>query len=150
MNNNKIERTKIFLAEDDIDDRDFFLDALKEIETPTKVRTFDNGIDLMDALFSTKNLPEIIFLDLRMPLMNGFECLADIRSFSQFSHINVIVYSSAYHNREVNQLKDDGANHYLQKPSTYKRLVEVLSLIIQNITSEDKKTAIDKFEILLN
>lgn len=123
----------IYLADDDTDDREFFIEALEEISIPTKITQFDNGHDLMLELFSKTKLPDAIFLDLRMPIMDGFECLADIRSFPKFTDIKVIVYSTSYHEREVKQLKADGANQYLQKPISFSELVRLLSRSIKAI-----------------
>lgn len=121
---------KIYLADDDRDDRELFLEALAEIPLNTQVTQFEDGVDLMDELFSATSLPHVIFLDLHMPLMNGFECLTDIRSFPQFSEIKIVVYSSVYHQREVDQLQDEGANHYLQKPHSF---VQLKSLLFQSL-----------------
>ncbi len=122
----------LYLADDDTDDREFFIEALQEIPVQTEVSEFSNGVDLMDALFSKEPLPDAVFLDLHMPLMDGFECLADIRSFPQFAKIKIIVYATSYHEREVNQLKEDGADHYLQKPNSFQ---ELKSLLFQSITT---------------
>ena len=133
---------KIYLADDDGDDRELFIEALSEIPLETTVTEFDNGIDLMDDLFSNKPLPDVIFLDLRMPLMDGFECLSDIRSFNQFSQVKVNVYSSSYHEREVNQLKEDGANRYLQKLKT------LLYKSIRHLEKDDNQGSAAQFVIL--
>jgi len=117
---------KIYLAEDDLDDRELFMDALGEVPLNTEVTQFDNGVDLMDNLFSDSPLPDVIFLDLYMPIMDGFACLADIRSFSRFRDIKVIVYSTSYVEREVDQLKADGANKYIQKPNSFNQLKTLL------------------------
>ena len=126
-----MKTVNIYLADDDAEDRELFKDALFEIPIETEVLEFSNGVDLMDALFSKSNLPDAIFLDLRMPLMNGFECLADIRNFTQFSKIKVFVYSTSYHEMEVKQLREDGADHYLQKPNSFDLLK---SLLFQSLT----------------
>lgn len=138
----------IFLADDDGDDRELFIEALAEIPLETKVKQFNDGIELMDNLFSDEPLPDVIFLDLRMPLMDGFECLNDIRSFNQFSKIKVIVYSSSYHKREVNQLKEDGANRYLQKPTSFNQLKTLLYRGIKPFVMGDEKDHDSKFVIL--
>lgn len=140
---------KIYLADDDYEDRELFLEALSEIPLPTDVTQFVDGIDLMDRLFSDTTLPDIIFLDLHMPVMNGFECLNDIRNFPQFSRIIIIAYSSSYHQREVDQLREDGADHYLQKPDSF---IQLKSLLFQSIklmeNTEDVVNGGSKFVIL--
>ena len=79
---------RLYLADDDKEDRDIFMDALGELPVITEVTQFEDGIDLMDNLFSVDELPDVIFLDLYMPIMDGFECLLDIRNFSKFDAIN--------------------------------------------------------------
>lgn len=139
---------KIYLADDDKEDRELFIEALLELPLQTVVSQFDNGVDLMDNLFTKEPLPDIIFLDLRMPLMDGFECLADIRSFDQFSHIKVIVYSFSYHQREVHQLEKDGANKYIQKPNSFNQLKTLLYQSIKPISPENGKDDVTEFVIL--
>jgi len=127
---------KIYLTDDDDEDRELFIEALNELPIETKITQFDNGVDLMADLFSEKNLPDAIFLDLYMPIMDGFECLADIRNFSKFSEIQVVVFSSYYRKREINQLKLDGANQYLQKPSSFDQMKSLLSKSLRLIQSD--------------
>lgn len=139
------ESTKIYLTDDDIDDRKLFMEALLELPFQTEITQFDNGVDLMDDLFSKKSLPDALFLDLHMPIMNGFECLADIRSFSQFSEIKIIVYSSSYHQREVDQLKRDGADKYLQKPNSFQQLKTLLYNCLDTLGNLSGKNSPSKF-----
>lgn len=132
----------LYLADDDTDDREFFMEAIKEIPVQTEVSEFSNGVDLMDALFAEKSIPDAVFLDLHMPLMDGFECLADIRSFPQFAKIKIIVYSTAYLEREVNQLKVDGADHYLQKPNSFQNLKSLLFQSLKILEHEQNNSNI--------
>ena len=149
----------IYLADDDQEDRNLFIEALKEIPLKTAVTQFDNGVDLMDDLFSEELIPDVVFLDLRMPIMDGFEmcekikqngkCLVDIRNFKQFSNIKVIVYSSSYHQREVDQLKADGANKYIQKPNSFNQLKTLLYKSLKPLAdNSENKTATAPFVIL--
>ncbi len=139
---------KIYIADDDYDDRDFFMEALNSIPLNTKVSQFDNGVDLMDKLFSDVTLPHVIFLDLYMPIMDGFECLMDIRNFKKFNNIYIIAYSSIYRDREVNQLKLDGANQFLKKSSSFKELKELL-LKSLSLVSVNKKEELAKEEFIV-
>ncbi|WP_051941893.1 response regulator [Maribacter forsetii] len=130
---------RIYIADDDLDDRDFFMEALKSVPVKTEVFQFDNGVDLMDKLFSDITLPHIIFLDLYMPIMDGFECLMDIRNFKKFNNIYIIAYSSIYRDREVNQLKQDGANQFLKKSSSFKELKELLLKSLKSVPIKNRE-----------
>jgi CheY-like chemotaxis protein len=144
-----MKNIRLYLADDDLDDRELFMEALAGIPIPTVVNQFDNGIDLMDDLFSSETLPDVIFLDLYMPIMDGFECLMDIRNFAKFSDIQIVVYSSIYRDREVKQLKEDGANQYLQKPPSYNKLKTLLYQSLQTIQKNiEEKDVISRFKSL--
>jgi len=121
-----MEAIRIFLADDDKDDRELFMDALTELPIETSVKQFENGVDLMAELYSENPLPDVIFLDLRMPLMDGFECLMDIRNIPEFSEIKIIIYSTSYNQNEVDQLKEGGANQYIKKPNSFNQLKTLL------------------------
>lgn len=128
----------IYIADDDLEDRSFFIEALDDLPLTTAVTQFNNGVDLMDKLFSDDNLPHVIFLDLYMPIMDGFECLMDIRNFKKFKDIYVIAYSGIYREREVNQLKEDGANLFLKKSSSFKELKKLLLKSLQRVNGSNK------------
>ncbi|MDL5512783.1 response regulator [Arenibacter sp. M-2] len=130
---------RIFLADDDQDDREIFLDALAELPIKTSIKQFENGVDLMAELYSESPLPNIIFLDLRMPLMDGFECLADIRNIPEYSKIKVIIYSTSYNQNEVDQLKEAGANQYLKKPNSFNQLKTLLYKSIRPLKNENTR-----------
>lgn len=140
----------LYLADDDEEDREIFMDALEEIPLNTEVTQFDDGVDLMDNLFSVETLPDVIFLDLYMPIMDGFECLLDIRNFSKFDDIKIVVYSTSFVQREVNQLKEDGADQYLQKPSSFRDLKELLLKSLEPIKSSiTKSKSSSEFVVIL-
>ncbi|SIQ91591.1 response regulator [Maribacter ulvicola] len=134
-----MKNLRIYIADDDFDDRDFFMEALNSVPIKTEVSQFDNGVDLMDKLFSDVTLPHVIFLDLYMPIMDGFECLMDIRNFKKFNTIYIIAYSSIYRDREVNQLKQDGANQFLKKSSSFKELKELLFKSLTAVSDRNKQ-----------
>lgn len=145
-----MKQLNIYIADDDFDDRDFFMEALKNIDINTEVSQFDNGVDLMDKLFSDVNLPQVIFLDLYMPIMDGFECLIDIRNFKKFKDIYIIAYSSIYRDREVNQLKEDGANQFLKKSSSLKELKKLLSKSLRKVSLKNDEVVLkDEFVVLI-
>ncbi len=117
---------KIYLTDDDKEDRLLFIGALEEIPMETEVIEFKNGVELMAALHGEASLPHLIFLDLKMPMMNGFECLADIRGDEKFDAIPVIIYSTFFQESEIEKLQHMGASRYLKKPTSYNLLKTML------------------------
>lgn len=86
----------IYLADDDHEDSLFFQEALNEINPQINIEMFDNGVTLMDALLnSKKELPDTIYLDLNIPMMNGKECVDDIRAEPKFTKIPIIIFSTS-------------------------------------------------------
>lgn len=76
-----------FLVDDDPDDRELFFGAIEEIGGHIGLRTFSDGNSLLQELRLSAALPDIIFLDLYMPKMEGAGCLAEIRSDKRFDPI---------------------------------------------------------------
>ena len=76
----KMEQLQILLADDDKDDRFLFREALSELPLFTNLETVHDGEQLMNYLNEhSDSLPHVLFLDLNMPRINGFECLSEIK-----------------------------------------------------------------------
>ncbi|WP_308993677.1 response regulator [Mariniflexile litorale] len=124
-----MEKTKLnlLLADDDIDDCDFFKDALEEISVPANLSTVNNGVELMNLLLTEPvNYPDIIFLDLNMPRKSGMECISEIKAIDKLNHIPIIIYSTSLDMNVVNLLYDKGAHYYIQKPGKFAVLKKVI------------------------
>ncbi|HEY0656023.1 MAG TPA: response regulator [Chryseosolibacter sp.] len=120
---NETPITHILLADDDEDDRALFSDALNEIYSRVKLTTAKNGVDLMKLLESWKgSLPDVIFLDLNMPLKNGFECLDEIKSKQQLRELPVVILSTSSQKETMDMLHRKQANVYIKKPGSYPEL----------------------------
>ena len=132
----------IYLADDDNEDRMLFKEALDEINMNVSVEDFDNGVTLMEHLLMTnKPLPDAIYLDLNMPLMNGEECLNDIRNEPQLSKIPIIIYSTYIDETLAEKLQNKGANWYLMKPSTFGELKNLLQKSLNYIYASSNNLA---------
>jgi CheY-like chemotaxis protein len=136
--------THILLADDDEDDRALFTDALHEIYTDIKITTAKNGVDLMQLLESWRgSLPDVIFLDLNMPLKNGFECLDEIKSEQKLQELPVIILSTSSQRETFDLLKLKKASMYIKKPGTYPELKtaleKTLSVHLRQLASSPEK-----------
>jgi CheY-like chemotaxis protein len=118
----------LLLADDDLDDCIMFEKALKELPINTHLKTVYDGDDLLKEL-SGKNsgLPDLIFLDLNMPRINGVECLHIIKTSEELKKIPVIIFSTSIHETLARKLIDKGAKECIQKPSSFRELKNVIS-----------------------
>lgn len=121
----------IILADDDEDDRLFFTDAFDELGMNTKVTTFNDGVELMDYLNQENAvLPNVLFLDLNMPIKNGIECLTEIKANSKMQEVAIAIYSTSASEEDIEETFVLGANIYIKKPSSFKDLKKVLSEVV--------------------
>lgn len=123
--------TLITLADDDEDDRLFFTDAFEELKINTIVNTVNNGKELLHYLnLPDTVLPHIIFLDLNMPILNGIECLKEIKLNDKFKDIAIAIYSTSSSDQDVEDTFVLGANIYIKKPSNFNELKKILSDVV--------------------
>lgn len=136
---------KVLLADDDEDDRAFFIDALSEVAPKVRVDTVSDGEALLCKLRNGQPHPDLIFLDLNMPIKNGTECLEEIRNDTLLQNIPIIIYSTSSSIDHIDETYRQGANLYVRKPDTYADLKmiakKLLSLDWSNLTRPPK----DKF-----
>jgi len=134
--NNDLKRSPeeriIFLADDDPDDRELFMDALNDTFINTNLITANDGEQLIKLLNNSNILPDIIFLDLNMPLKDGFECLDEIKKSSKLKNIPVVILSTSNHSETITKVQNLGASNYISKPPTFEQLKSALRQILVN------------------
>ena len=127
MNINKI----FFIADDDPDDQEILTAALKSIDKFCKCVTAFNGEQALQVLLKGMlTLPDIIFLDLNMPRMNGKQCLTEIKKNDLLQNIPVIIYSTSAEKKDIEETLNSGAAFFLQKPNRFDDLSQALNQII--------------------
>lgn len=107
---------RLLLIDDDEDDRSFFLEALSSIDPEISCTTAENGQDALDKLLSENPRPEVIFLDLNMPLMNGRQFLEEVRKNKQIPNIPVVILSTSSDVETKRQTSRLGAKYFITKP----------------------------------
>ena len=96
------EPVKIILAEDDTEDQELFLDALEEAEVPSEVTTVENGQELLDTLRDeSKPNPDMIFIDINMPVKGGRQALAEIKGDKELRDIPTVMLSTWDHPSDI-------------------------------------------------
>ena len=70
---------------------------------------------------------DFILMDLNMPIMNGKQCLIEIKKNPRLASIPIIIYTTSSYQRDIEELKQLGAAHFLIKPANIDNLVKILS-----------------------
>lgn len=116
-----------FLADDDEDDRMLFQEALAEVDKEIRCIMVRNGREALDVLQNEMLLlPDYIFLDLNMPMLNGLQCLAELKQIELLRHIPVIMYSTSSDKDSREESKRLGAVDFFVKPSNFTGLKNYL------------------------
>ena len=126
------DRLRINLTDDDVDDRLFFEEAINDLKMNTELTAFCHGAELMEFLNANlANKPDLIFLDLNMPIMNGMECLQQIKSSPLLKDIVVAIYSTSSSEKDIEDTFIKGADIYLTKPSSFTELKNAIQRVLK-------------------
>lgn len=124
---------KILYVDDDSEDREIFMEILEEIDPKIKVVEASNGVETINLLASGE-LPDMIFLDINMPLLNGDQTLVEIRKDHRLKDTKVVMYSTTLNQNSIPTYINLNAQ-YISKPYTIKDGVRVLKKVIEGSTA---------------
>ena len=123
------KKIKCLLIDDDPDDQDLFRYALQKIEFDIELFIADDGAYAMEQLSDENFLPDIIFIDLNMPRLNGIECIREIKKIDRLVNIPAYIYSTAHEYQNEIDIKQMGIREYIEKPNNVMELLPVLKKI---------------------
>ena len=106
----------VMIVEDDTDDAEFICEVITKTNLGIERIMAYDGVDALKKLRPENiQLPNIIFLDLNMPLMDGRSCLMELKKDENLKHIPVIVISTSSYQKEIDEMYKLGAVYYLSK-----------------------------------
>ncbi|NIJ55827.1 response regulator [Dyadobacter arcticus] len=138
---------QILLADDDDDDTFLFQEALEQLPVPMNLQIADNGVELINMLDGEVAKPDLIFLDMNMPVKNGLECLTEIRSTPGFEETPIIILSTSVAQYLWESAYKAGANLYIQKPTSFDGLVDILKKCLFQKLERSETFSVEKFLI---
>lgn len=124
--NDSSEKKLLMIVDDDKDDRFFFRSAIRKNNPSFECVEAENGVEALQQLRTTEQLPDFIFLDLNMPKMDGRECLKELKKDETLKNIPVIIYSTSEYKLDKEVTKELGADFFLTKLSDIYPLPEEL------------------------
>ena len=131
---NAAQTKVILLVEDDADHTELVRRAIEELDREVRLLALADGEVALDYLFrrgewadaERSPKPHLVLLDLRLPRLDGFSVLREIKSAPALRHLPVVILTSSSSDRDVEQAYAEHANSYLVKPHDYERLVTLL------------------------
>ncbi len=132
-----MEEKVILLVEDNPDDVDLTLRALKQNNILNKVVVARDGVEALDYLMGTgahadretRQLPVVTLLDLKLPRIDGLEVLKKIRETELTRLLPVVILTSSSEESDLVSGYQLGANSYIRKPVDFKEFIEAVRLL---------------------
>lgn len=120
---------KVVLVDDDQDDRDLFSDAVAGLNANILLKTYPDAHGMVLEIESGSfEMPDMMFLDINMPGISGFELLEKMRNIKQYAKLPIIaIYSTSSDSDDKSKSIRLGANGYITKPSNFAGLQKVIS-----------------------
>ena len=132
MENSQVE---ILLVEDNLDDAELAIHALRKKNLANKVTHVTDGEEALDFLFGTGKYmgrdvtlkPKLILLDLKMPKVDGIQVLERVKLNNITKKIPVVILTSSKEDPDLSRCYELGANSYIVKPVDFERFIEAVT-----------------------
>ena len=127
----------ILLVEDNLDDADLALRALRAGQVSSEVLVMHDGAEALDYLFGTgayagrdlRAMPACLLLDLKLPKLNGLEVLRQLRANALTRLMPVVIFTASQEPRDIHTAYHLGANSYIFKPATFSQFSETVQQV---------------------
>ena len=137
MNNNDIHAVNVLLVEDNPQDAELTIRALKKHHLANQLFHVEDGAEALDFLLGrgkyegleTDHPPKVVLLDLKLPKVNGLEVLRTMKSNERTRAIPVVVVTSSAEDPDMKTAYDLGANSYVVKPVQFEAFIEAMSKV---------------------
>lgn len=123
---------EFLLIDDDADDRQLFKEALEAADASVECREAAGGEEAFHHLEKGQE-PDLIFLDINLPVMNGWEFLKKLKQRDHLREIPVVIYSTSSHQRDKEIADELGATCFITKPDQYRQIRQLLANIVQHL-----------------
>jgi len=129
---------KIFVVDDDADDRYFLAEAIHAVIQPVDIVELTDGLELMQAIESipAENNSVVVLLDMNMPKMNGLEVLEALQFDEKYKDIPVMMVSTSQKETLITEAYRLGVRRYFTKPYDTTEYQKMIQQIIQTLEDD--------------
>ena len=129
-----MDQKVILLVEDNPDDEFLTIRVLKKNNILNEIVVAHDGVEALDYIFGrgiyadrdTSNSPQVVLLDINIPLINGLEVLREIRANPQTKTTPVVILTSSREERDIVESYSLGANSYIRKPVDFNQFKDAV------------------------
>jgi CheY-like chemotaxis protein len=130
----------VLIIDDDADDSILLEEAIVETDPRIKCKSLLNGLEAIQYLkLNLHALPDLIFLDLNMPKLDGKQFLKEVLHYPELKNIFIVVYSTSKRPQDAVETKILGAFQYLMKPSSFYKLKEEVKKVLDLLNTQSQK-----------
>ena len=133
FNHFSLMNKSILLIDDDLEEHDIFLLAIEELADKVSGTAIDNAKIALQKLETNELKPDVILLDLNMPVMSGQQFLVEIKKHKNLGDIPVFIYSTSSHKTTIDLTLQLGAKDFITKPDKLQEMVELLSSMTEDV-----------------
>jgi len=120
----------IFIADDDYDDREVLKFLFSQNEKFEVTGCFDSGIDVVKEIMVSKNIPDVLLIDMYMPLLTGTEVIKKIIESNTAPDMFKFVISTQINSGEQNKYLDHSTVRFLKKPTSLAEINDLPGIIL--------------------
>lgn len=142
-----LTKLKILFVDDDPDELMIFHDAVSDTSLEYEVEHVRNCEELLAYLENNHMMPDVVFLDINMPGVNGMDCLRIIRESESFSGVPVFMYSNSSNKLHIQQSRDSGADLYIIKQSSFERTKSIFRMVLSTVSQRSLAGLKERFLI---
>ena len=126
---------EILLVEDSAEDAEMTIRALRKHQIANQIRHVTDGVQALEFIFGPEpvdvrrkieDLPKVVLLDLKLPLVDGLEVLRRLKSDERTRQIPVVVMTSSNQDRDMVESYKLGTNSYVVKPLEFEKFSEAV------------------------
>jgi CheY-like chemotaxis protein len=120
------EEIDILLVEDNPNDAELTLRALRKTDIGARLAIARDGAEALEYILGGRPLPKVVFLDLKLPKIDGMEVLRRIRADERTHSIPVVVLTSSQEERDITECYRLGVNSYVVKPVEFDKFYKAV------------------------
>lgn len=118
----------IFYVDDDRDDLDIF--HLVTASLGIEARLFEKPDKMLKALLNPPPLPSIIFVDINMPVISGYEIIEEVSEMEGYENVPIVVLTTAGNDDTISECKRLGVKYFIQKPTSIDALKSAVNHLL--------------------